>query len=122
MKLFANQIISDPQSNKHIGLYQLGNNRARMGVLTGLPAIYLNNQKELKLFIKSNEIVYIVMRQTEWKENFHNLPLRAQAVDSGWKKTRINKAEIQSFLISGLASQLEKYSERYILLKKTDTK
>ena len=56
MKLFANQILSDPQSNKHIGLYQLGNNRARIGVLTTLPAIYLNNPKELKLFIKSNEI------------------------------------------------------------------
>ena len=122
MKLFANQILSDPQSNKHIGLYQLGNNRARIGVLTALPAIYLNNPKELKLFIKSNEIVYIVMRQSEWKENFLNLPLRVQAVDSGWKKSKINKAEIQSFLMSGLAFQLEEYSENYILLKKIGQK
>ena len=67
MKAFANQILADPQSNKQIGLYQLGNHRARMGVLTGLPSIYLNNPKELKQFIKSGKNCYIVMRQSEWK-------------------------------------------------------
>ena len=82
----------------------------------------LFNIKNLLFIGKSNEIVYIVMRQSEWKENFLSLPLRVQAVDSGWKKSKINKAEIQSFLMSGLAFQLEEYSENYILLKKIGQK
>ncbi|MBT6600331.1 MAG: glycosyltransferase family 39 protein, partial [Nitrospina sp.] len=50
MKLFANKILSDSHTEKRIGLYQLGNHRARMGVMTGLPSIYLNNPEELKSF------------------------------------------------------------------------
>jgi len=122
MKLFANKILSDSQNNKHIGLYQLGNHRARMGVMTGLPAIYLKNPDELKLFIKSNETVYIVMRQSEWQENFHGSLLNAEDVDTGWKKSSITKVRIQSLLMRGLASQLDEYSESYILLKKTNKK
>ena len=34
MKLFADKILSDPQNNKHIGIYQLGSHRARIGVMT----------------------------------------------------------------------------------------
>mgnify|MGYP001216608304 CR=1 FL=1 len=44
------------------------------------------------------------------------------AVDTGWKKSSTAKAKLQSLLIHGLASQLDEYSESYILLKKTDTK
>ena len=122
MKLFANKILSDSQNNKHIGLYQLGNHRARMGVMTGLPAIYLKNPDELKLFIKSNETVYIVMRQSEWQENFHDSLLSTEDVDTGWKKSSITKVRIQSLLMRGLTSQLDEYSESYILLKKTNKK
>jgi 4-amino-4-deoxy-L-arabinose transferase-like glycosyltransferase len=122
MKLFANKILSDSQNNKHIGLYQLGNHRARMGVMTGLPAIYLKNPDELNLFIKSNETVYIVMRQSEWQENFHDSLVSAEGVDTGWKKSSITKVRIQSLLMRGLTSQLDEYSESYILLKKTNKK
>ena len=122
MKLFADKILSDPQNNKHIGIYQLGNHRARIGVMTGLPAIYLKDPTELKLFIKSKKIAYIVMREKEWGGNFHNLPVTSQAVDTGWKKPRMTKVKIQSLLMYGLASQLDEYSESYILLKKTNKK
>ena len=123
MKLFANQVLSDPQSNKRIGLYQLGNNnRARMGVMTGLPTIYLKNPEELKLFIKPEGIVYIVMRQSEWEQNFHKLPVSAQVVDTGWKKSSMAKIKIQDLAMHGLGPQLDKHSESYVLLKKTETK
>ena len=120
MKVFANKISSDSQSNKHIGLYELGNHRARIGVMTGLPAILLKNPDELKQFIKSKENVYVVMRQTEWEKNFFELRAKVLAVDSGWKKLNISKAEVQSILLGELAFQLKDYSENYILLKKDD--
>ena len=82
----------------------------------------LKNPDELKLFIKSKEIVYIVMRQSEWQENFHDSLVSAEDVDTGWKKSSITKVRIQSLLMRGLASQLDEYSESYILLKKTNKK
>jgi len=120
MKTFANKISSDPQNNKHIGLYKLGNHRARIGVMTGLPSILLKTPNELKQFIESNESVYIVMRQAEWGKNFYELPVKTLAVDSGWRKLNITKHKVQSLLIGKSAYQLNDYSENYILLKKDD--
>ena len=62
------------------------------------------------------------MRQSEWKENFHDSLLSTEDVDTGWKKSSITKVRIQFLLMRGLASQLDEYSESYILLKKTNKK
>ncbi|HIF03629.1 MAG TPA: glycosyltransferase family 39 protein [Nitrospinaceae bacterium] len=118
MKLFANKIISDSHTEKRIGLYQLGNHRARMGVMTGLPSIYLNNLEELKSFIRPGGIAYVVMRKGDWKDDFRNLPMAIQATDTGWMNSRANKDVIRSFLNNLPISSLSKYSEVYILLKK----
>jgi len=117
MKKFASHIATDPHLDKRIGLYRLGNHRARMGVMTGLPSIYLNSPDELELFIKSRNNVYIVMRQSDWENKFYNLPMTITAADTGWKKIRVSKDEIELFLKSGLSPHLQEYSERYVLLK-----
>ena len=117
MKKFANQILADSQVEKRIGLYQLGNHRARMGVMTGLPSIYLNNPEELKLFIETQNNVYIVMRQSDWQSEFRNLPITITATDTGWGKKSLDKEEIELLLQDGLKPHLQKYSESYVLLK-----
>ena len=117
MKLFANKILSDPQNNKHIGLYQLGNHRARIGVMTGLPSIYLNDPEELKLFIETKNNVYIIMRQSDWESEFYNLPMTITATDNGWAKLLVSKDRIEAILKNGLSPHLQNYSERYVLLK-----
>ncbi len=117
MKSFANQILSDSQTKKRIGLYQLGNHRARMGVMTALPSIYINNPEELKLFITSGGIAYVVMREADWKHEFHNLPMTIQATDTGWMNSRANKVVIRSFLNNLPNHSLAEYSENYVLLK-----
>ena len=117
MKKFANHILTDPQLEKRIGLYRLGNHRARMGVMTGLPSIYLKSPEELELFIKSGSNVYVVMRQSDLKSEFHNLPMTITATDTAWKKIRISKDKIALLLKDGLTSHLQEYSERYVLLK-----
>ena len=117
MKKFANHILTSPQLAKRIGLYRLGNHRARMGVMTGLPSIYLNNPEELKLFIEAESNVYVVMRRFDLESDFYNLPMDIIATDTGWKKLRIGKAEIELLLKNGLNDHLQKYSERYVLLK-----
>jgi len=117
MKKFANHILTSPQLTKRIGLYRLGNHRARMGVMTGLPSIYLNNPEELKLFIEEKSTVFVVMRQSDWRSEFHNLPMTIIATDAGWKKLKIGKSDIEVLFKSGLNDHLKKYSERYVLLK-----
>ncbi len=117
MKKFANQILADSQVEKRIGLYQLGNHRARMGVMTGLPSIYLNNPEELKLFIETQNNVYIVMRQSDWQSEFRDLPITITATDTGWGKKSIGKGEIELLLQDGLKPHLQEYSESYVLLK-----
>jgi len=117
MKKFANHILTDPKLEKRIGLYRLGNHRARMGVMTGLPSIYLKNPKELELFIKSGSTVYVIMRQSDLKREFHNLPMDITATDTAWKKIRISKNTIALLLKGGLTQNLQEYSEKYVLLK-----
>jgi len=117
MKKFANHILTDPQHEKRVGLYRLGNHRARMGVMTGLPSIYLKSPEELELFIKSGNNVYIVMRQSDLKREFHTLPMTITATDTAWKKTRISKDKIALLLKDGLTKNLQEYSEKYVLLK-----
>ena len=117
MKKFANQILSDPQLEKRIGLYRLGNHRARMGVMTGLPSIYLKNPEELELFIKSGNNIYIIMRQFDFKNEFQDLQMTISATDTAWKKIRPGKDIIGLLLKDGLTKNLQEYSEGYVLLK-----
>ncbi len=88
-----------------------------MGVVNGLPSVSLKNPKELELFIKSGSNVYVVMRQSDLKNEFYNLPMTITATDTAWKKIRISKDKIALLLKDGLTSHLQEYSERYVLLK-----
>jgi len=117
MKAFAREILAAPHANKRIGLYQLGNHRARMGVLTGLPSIYLNNPEEMKRFIQSGKNVYIVMRQSDWQNEFSDFHLTLQATDAGWKKSHKNKGKIIQLIQDGIKPHLQELSENYVLLK-----
>jgi len=117
MKKFANHILTDPKLEKRIGLYRLGNHRARIGVMTGLPSIYIKSPEELELFIKSGNNIYVIMRQSDLKNEFSDLPMTITATDTAWKKTRISKDTIALILKDGLASHLQEHSERYVLLK-----
>jgi len=117
MKKFSNLILSDTYDGKSIGIYQLGNHRERMGVMTGLPSIYLNKPEELKRFVETQNNAYIVMRQSDWEKSFRSLPLTITATDTGWRKKTIDKKEIGLLLRDSLKHHTQNYSERYVLLK-----
>jgi hypothetical protein len=117
MKKFSNLILSDTYNEKNIGIYQLGNHRARMGVMTGLPSIYLNNPEELKHFVETQNYAYIIMRLSDWENNFRSLPLAITATDIGWKKKSITKMELELLLRDGLKYHIQEHSEIYVLLK-----
>lgn len=122
MKSFAKQILADPRANIRVGLYQLGNHRARMGVITGLPSINLSNPEELKQFIQSGQNIYMVMRQSDWDNKFRNTGMTVLATDSAWKKSPKNKIKIDLILKKGIKPYLSDYSESYFLLKTENKK
>ena len=117
MKIFAKHILADSKMNNQIGLYQLGNHRARLGVLTGLPSFHFNHPEDLEKFIKSTDNSFIIMRQSRWKDEFLNFPLTLQATDSGWKKSNKNEIKMSSVFKNGIKPYLSQYSENYVLLR-----
>ena len=57
------------------------------------------------------------MRQSDLKNEFHNLPLTITAIDTAWKKKRLSKDKIALLLKDGPTENLQEYSEGYVLLK-----
>ena len=68
----------------------------------------------MKTLIKSGKNVYVVMRQSDLKNEFYNLPMTITTTDTGWEKLRISKDKIKLLLkdygltIKGAKALLEK--------------
>ena len=57
----------------------------------------------MKTLIKSGKNVYVVMRQSDLKNEFYNLPITITATDTGWKKNAYYKDNIELLLKDGLS-------------------
>ena len=66
---------------------------------------------------QSEKNFYVVMRQSEWKDEFFDLPMTAKATDTAWKDSRKNKVKIDLILKNGIKPYLSEYSDSYVLLK-----
>jgi hypothetical protein len=53
-------------------------------------------------FLKTDKKVYLVIRETEWQDNFTNLPLTRQSTDQIWKKRRVDKKYLTGLWEKGL--------------------
>jgi dolichyl-phosphate-mannose-protein mannosyltransferase len=91
MKKFAEEIAQTGSGEEVIGVYRLGSHQSRMEVLSGQYSKYIFTPEMLYDFLKTDKKVYLVIRETEWQENFADLPLIRQASDKIWKKRRIDK-------------------------------
>ena len=116
MKLFSEKILSEKFSGP-IAVYRLGNQRARLGVLTGKKVLKLYSPSQIKQFINADEQVLIIMREEDLRKN--DVPLKIVAEDIAWLEGRIDgkrlkelwdKAESAGF--SGLTEKI------YLLMNK----
>jgi len=110
MKLFSEKILSEKFSGP-IAVYRLGNQRARLGVLTGKKVLKLYSPSQIKQFINADEQVLIIMREEDLRKN--DVPLKIVAEDIAWLEGRIDgkrlnelweKAESAGF--SGLTEKI----------------
>ncbi len=94
MKLFSEKILAEKISDP-IAVYRLGNQRARLGVLTGQKSYNLSQPEQIQKFIDANKKVLIVMREKDLRESFSDISLKIVAEDVAWLKGRVNWERLQ---------------------------
>jgi 4-amino-4-deoxy-L-arabinose transferase-like glycosyltransferase len=95
MKKFANHIIQE-KFNGPIAVYKLGSHRARLGILTGRMVVTLHSPYEMEEFLRTNQKVYLVIKESDWKKEFNTTDLEIISEDQIKKNTRIKSKEITS--------------------------
>ena len=94
MKLFSEKILAEKISDP-IAVYRLGNQRARLGVLTGQKSYNLSQPEQIQKFIDTNKKVLIVMREKDLRESFSDISLKIVAEDVVWLRGRVNWERLQ---------------------------
>ena len=97
MKKFAEHI-NQENIKRPIAIYKLGNHRARLGVLTGRTVITLHSLQEAEKFLRTNQKKYLVIKKTDWENEFSNPEMEIIKTDQIRIKTRIASNEIKSLL------------------------
>jgi len=97
MKKFAEHI-NQEKIRGPIAIYKLGNHRARLGVLTGRTVITLHSPQEVEKFLRTNQKNYLVIKKTDWENEFSNPEMKIIKTDQIRIKTRIESNEIKSLL------------------------
>jgi hypothetical protein len=115
MKKFAQKIILTGNGQEKIGVFQLGSHQARLGALTGQHSKFLFTPDRVRKFLKTDQKVYVVMRESEWKEHFKDLPMIRQSTDTIWKKRRVDKKFLKGLWEEGLNLQESDLVETIVL-------
>lgn len=115
MKKFAQEIAHTGNGQEKIGVYQLGSHQARLGALTGQYSKFIFTPEMLDTFLKTDQTVFVVIRESVWEEKFKDLPLIRQATDTIWKKRRVDKKFLQELWDGGLKFQESDLVETIIL-------
>ena len=115
MKLFAEKILSEKFSGP-IVVYQLGNQRARLGVLTGQKVLTIHSPEQLKEFLETEEQVRIVMRQADFRDKFSDVPLKIVAEDIAWLDGRIDWERTKELLGKAESADFSNLTEKIYLL------
>jgi 4-amino-4-deoxy-L-arabinose transferase-like glycosyltransferase len=89
MKLFSGKILADKFSGS-TGVYRLGNQRAKLGALTGRKVFGFSHPSQIQQFIDTDDQVLIVMREKDLQESFSSASLKIVAEDITWLRGRVD--------------------------------
>ena len=115
MKLFSERILTEKFSGS-IAIYRLGNQRARLGVLTGQKVIKLYTSEHFKSFLKTNEQVRVVMKEEDLKREFSDMPLKIVAEDIVWLEGRIDWKRVKELYEKAESGGFSNLTEKIYLL------
>ncbi len=97
MKKFASYINQEKLKGP-IAIYKLGSHRARLGILTGRMVVTLHSPEEMEEFLKTNQKVYLVIKESDWKKEFPKTDLKIIKKDQIGVKTKIKSNEVAGLL------------------------
>jgi 4-amino-4-deoxy-L-arabinose transferase-like glycosyltransferase len=115
MKIFSEKILTD-KINDPIAVYRLGNQRAKLGVLTGKTSYNIDQPLQIKKFIDSPGKVLVVMRETDFLSDFSDTPLKIIAEDIAWLKDGNVWKKFKEIWMASEHSDLESLTEKIYLL------
>ena len=113
--LFSEKILSEKFSGP-IVVYRLGNQRARLGVLTGQKVMGINSPSQIKQFIDTDERVLIVMRGEDFRKKFSDVPLKIVAEDIAWLDGRIDWKRMKELFGKAESADFSNLTEKIYLL------
>ncbi len=118
MKSFANEINKTSEGNEKIIMIRLGNHRPRMEISTGHITLLIHHPEELQAQLDTNEKIFVVMKESDWKNDFKQFPLTAISNDLIWGQTRLDKNTWAQLKNAGMEIDLKKYQEKVLLFRR----
>ena len=115
MKLFSEKILADNFSGS-TGVYRLGNQRAKLGVLTGRKVFGFSHPGQIQKFIDTDDQVLIVMRETDLQKSFSSAPLKIVAEDIAWLRGRVDWERLKEFFGKAESVGVSSLTEKIYLL------
>jgi hypothetical protein len=94
----------------------LGNQRAKLGVLTGQKVFGISRPIEIQEFINTDEQVLLVMREKDLREDFSEAPLQVLAEDIAWLRGRVGRDRLLELLWKMRATDASDLTEKIYLL------
>jgi hypothetical protein len=115
MKLFSEKILADKFTGS-TGVYRLGNQRAKLGVLTGLKVFGFFHPSQIQGFMDTDEQVFIVMREKDLQEIFSSVPLKVVAEDIAWLRGRVDWERLKELFGESESAGVSSLTEKIYLL------
>jgi 4-amino-4-deoxy-L-arabinose transferase-like glycosyltransferase len=115
MKLFSENILADNFSGS-TGVYRLGNQRAKLGVLTGRKVFGFSQPGKIHQFIDTDDMVLIVMREKDLQESFSNASLKIVAEDIAWLRGRVDWERLKELFGKAESEGVSGLTEKIYLL------
>ena len=118
MKKFASQI-NQEKFKGPIAVYNLGSHRARLGILTGRMVVNLYSPDEMEEFLTTNQKIYLIIKESDWKNDFSKSDMKIIKKDQIGSKTRIKSREIKDlFDVEKLGKVLSSTETIYFMSNK----
>ena len=114
MKLFSERILSEKIFD-HIAIYGLGNQRAKLGVLTGRKVLTVFPGQEDQ-FLDTNERVLVVMKANDFKKNFSDSSMKLLAEDRIWLEGRVDWNQMKELWGKAKVKGFSNLTEKVYLL------
>jgi 4-amino-4-deoxy-L-arabinose transferase-like glycosyltransferase len=115
MKRFSEKILEEKFSGP-IAVYRLGNQKSRLGVLTGQKVIKIYVPGQLKELLKTGEEIRVVMREEVFRNKLSEFSLKIVMEDVAWVEGHIDWRKVKELIGRAKAGGFSSLTEKIYLV------